>query len=333
MAAPLPPSGWQPSPPAQPPYGWQPPGPPPPPPTPQLPGCYRHPDRQAGVVCQRCDRPICPQCMHQASVGFHCPECANRGRQRVYSGTAAIQAGPRPIATYVLIGINVAVFVLGLLLSLDRVGEALFGGNDRLLTDGGLIARFRFEDGLVHPVGIGQGEWYRLVTSGFLQYGLVHLALNMYALYVLGTVLERGIGRARFVTVYFVSMLVGSFGALLLRPDALTAGASGAIFGLMGAFLAIQWVQGVPIRQSPVIGVLLLNLVITVSLPGISIGGHLGGLAGDFVSGYLLTMLPARLDRGRARPARGLSQGDLLAMGASALIGLGAAAAAMVIYG
>ena len=199
--------------------------------------CYRHPDRRAGVTCQRCDRPICPECMTQASVGFHCPECSKRGKQRVYTART-IMGGSRPIVTQALIGINVAVFVLGL----GRGSGDLFSGSNSLINDYGLLgsAFIRHTDGTIAPIGVAQGEWYRLVTGGFLHAGLLHVGLNMFALWILGSQLEAAVGRLRFGVIYGAALLSGSLGVMILSPHEPTVGASGAIFGLLGLALAAQ---------------------------------------------------------------------------------------------
>lgn len=236
--------------------------------------------------------------MNQASVGFHCPECAKSGRQKVVTGAAAFTS--QPVVTQVLIAINVAVFLIGAVMSGGR--DALAGGNGRFQFDFALVARlWQRGDALFtgpiagsHAVGVGAGEWYRMATSGFLHYGILHIALNMYALWILGRAVEHFGGRLRFGIVYAVSLLAGSLGALLLSPDSLTAGASGAIFGLMGALMAGQRAQGVALRSSPLIGVLVLNLVFTFGFPGISIGGHLGGLVGGAIAGFVLFDLGGR---------------------------------------
>ncbi len=222
--------------------------------------------------------------MHQASVGFHCPECTKANKQKVYQGIGALQA--RPVLTTVLIALNVAVFILGI--ALDG-GRAVRGATGQLQIDFGLIAKFATDSGRTFPgVGVGEGEWYRLITSGFLHYGIFHLLVNMYALWILGNAVENLGGRLRFGIVYGTSLLAGSLGALVLSPDSLTAGASGAIFGMMGAIFLAQRAQGIPFRQSPLLGVLLINLFITFGLGGISIGGHLGGLAGGAAAGWIL---------------------------------------------
>lgn len=238
--------------------------------------CYRHPDRRAGVVCQRCDRPICPDCMHQASVGFHCPECARAGAQRV---VRPHQLATRPVVTTALIAINLAVYVAG-------IGGGL-GTSDAMTLDGGLIGEgFSRTEGFI---GVAHGEWWRMVTSGFLHAGLIHIGFNMLILYQLGQLLEPVLGRVAFAVTYFAAMLTGSFGVLLLSPDRLTVGASGAVFGMMGAALALMRSRGINVFDTGLGGLVMINLLITFSVPGISIGGHVGGLVGGFVAGWILT--------------------------------------------
>lgn len=255
--------------------------------------CYRHPSQPAGVICQRCDRPICPRCMHQASVGFHCPECAKVGSQQVRTGAAAF--GPRavPYLTYVLIALNLLVFVVGIVV--DGAG-AILGEIGEMHVDFGLVAKGFVQEGdSFRMVGVGDGEWYRMVTSGFLHYGLFHLLVNMYALFALGRVLEVGIGRLRTGIIYGASMLAGSAGALVASPDSLTAGASGAIFGLMGGLLMVMRAQGVAFRDSPLLPTLALNLGLTLFFSRyISVGGHIGGFVGGVVAGWLLFELARR---------------------------------------
>ena len=224
--------------------------------------------------------------MHQASVGFHCPECTKAGKQKVYQGIGSLQT--KPVLTLVLIAINVVVFLVGVAL---EGGEAIRGAQGRLHADFGLIAADRglqTTTGWILTGGVGHGQWYRMITSGFLHYGIFHLLMNMYALYLLGKALEPATGRLRLGLIYGVSLLAGSFGALLITPGSLTAGASGAIFGLMGAIFMAHRSQGVSFRDSPLFGVLILNLVITFGLPGISIGGHVGGFVGGLFTGWLM---------------------------------------------
>ena len=171
--------------------------------------CYRHPDQPAGVICQRCDRPICPRCMHQASVGFHCPECAKAGKQQVYQGIGSLRV--KPVLTQVLIGANLAVFLLGVALS---GGGAIGGDSGDLHLDYGLIAKFHQGPFVIPGYGVGEGEWYRMITSGFLHYGIFHLLMNMYALWILGAAVEQMGGRARPGLIYGASLMGGSRGAV-----------------------------------------------------------------------------------------------------------------------
>ncbi len=248
-----------------------------------LDGCYRHSDRRAGVACQRCDRPICPSCMRAASVGFHCPDFTSTGRQRVLTARSLTT---RPIVTQVLIALNVAVFVIGL----TEGREDALAGRSGFSADGGLFG----------PL-VAAGDWWRIVTSGFLHAGLAHLGFNMFALWVLGSQLEPALGRLRFALVYGTALLAGSLGVLVLSPDSLTVGASGAVFGLMGAAAAAQRVRGTSIWDSGIGSLLVINLLFTFLIPGISIGGHLGGLAGGFAAGSIL--LAPGVSRGRSPAA------------------------------
>jgi membrane associated rhomboid family serine protease len=218
--------------------------------------------------------------MTQASVGFHCPECARQGKQKVYTARTLMRGGGQPFVTQALIAINVAVYFIGLSQSTN---DAL-GGRTGFTSDGGLAAVF-----------VADGDWWRVITSGFLHAGLIHLAFNMFALWILGSQMEAAIGRLRFAIVYFVSMLSGALAVLLVSPNSLTVGASGAIFGLFGLALAAQRSRGINIWQSGLGGVLLINLAFTFGVPGISIGGHLGGLAGGYLCGVLLYEVGPRL--------------------------------------
>jgi membrane associated rhomboid family serine protease len=239
--------------------------------------CYRHPDRQTGVACSRCGRPICPDCMTATPVGMRCPDCA---RQRTQVHT--MRSVEEPALTYVLIGVNVVV-ALG----------ALLGGASA--TTGGIGGSTLLQEGSVSRDAIADGEYWRLVTSGFLHAGFLHLAFNMFALYILGSMLEPAVGRLRFGLIYAVALLAGSFGALLLEPDAPTVGASGAIFGLMGAAVVVMRNRGVSLMESGLGLWIGLNLLITFTIPNISIGGHVGGLIGGSVAALVLFDLRERL--------------------------------------
>src|SRR5215216_4408194 len=234
--------------------------------------CYRHPDRETSVKCSRCGRPICPDCMYDSPVGMRCPECAG---QQARSRRVAIRRSESPYGTYALIALNVIVFIAELG---GGGGAASLEGGGRLVADGGLLG----------PAVADQGEWYRIVTSGFLHAGPLHLFLNMFVLYILGGILEPAIGAARLVGIYFVSLLAGSLGALLLSPDQLTVGASGAVYGLMAATFLIARQRGVEQLASQIGIWVVINLVFTISVPNISIGGLLGGLAGGAAAAMLI---------------------------------------------
>jgi membrane associated rhomboid family serine protease len=264
--------------------------------------CYRHTNRETGVHCSNCGRPICPDCMTTTSVGMRCPECA---RQKTKVRTMR-SASDEPTLTYVLIGINVVV-ALGGMLSGGSLATA--GGGNRLILEGGLAG----------PL-VADGEYWRIVTSGFLHAGFFHLLFNMFSLWILGSMLEPAVGRLRFAIIYFVSMLCGSLGALLVEPDSLTVGASGAIFGLMGAAAVFARHRGISLMESG-LGIWIgLNLLITFTVSNISIGGHIGGLIGGAV--VALVMFDLR-DRVRLP--------DATASALCALLGVAALAGSIVV--
>ena len=215
--------------------------------------------------------------MTSTSVGMRCPECA-RQRTQVRSATGRPGRSDAP-ATYTLIALCVAAFV-----------AELAGGGAASLDGGGQVIR---EGGLFGPA-VAEGEPYRIITSAFLHAGFLHLALNMFALYILGALLEPAVGTARFVGIYAVSILAGSFGALLLDPNEVTVGASGGIFGLMAAAFLIARNRGLDQLASQIGFFVIINLVFTLSIPGISIGGHLGGLVGGALAALFVTMLERR---------------------------------------
>ena len=240
--------------------------------------CYRHPDRRASVSCQRCDRPICSECMTQASVGFHCPEDAKQGKQKVYTSSSLFGVSARnAVVSYTLIAINAVVFVIGL-----GKGGTMGASSPELLFDYALNA----------PLMDAFGEWYRLVTSGFLHAGLLHIGFNMWALYVLGPQLEKTLGSISFAVTYFFCLVCGSLGALLLSPNDFTVGASGAIFGLMGVLVILHRVNNVRLMDSGLGAILIINFLFTFGSERISVGGHLGGLIGGLIAGWLLLELP-----------------------------------------
>ncbi len=244
-------------------------------PTPPVDGpvsCYRHPGRGTAIRCTRCDRPICPDCMVSASVGFQCPDCVRQGsgtghhpaasRPRTLAG-GTVAADPR-LVTKILLGINVAVFVAVL-------------ANEALANDLALLGRAVYYDG-GPPEGVAEGQWYRLVTSMFLHQEVWHIAFNMLGLWWLGGPLEAALGRARYLALYLLSGLAGS--ALtywLAAPNQPSLGASGAIFGLLGATVVLMRRLNYDMR--PVFMLLAINLVITFNpWGGIAWQAHVGGL-------------------------------------------------------
>ena len=241
--------------------------------------CYRHPDRETLLSCSNCERPICTSCMTQAAVGMRCPECAGRGgRTKVVTSASRMRAATgAPVATYVLIAVNVLVFIAEMAQGVGLSGG--LGGSD-LVRNGALLGP-----------AVADGDWWRLVSGGFLHASVIHLGFNMYLLWILGGAFERYAGPWRLLAVYFSALLWGAAGALLLSPDSLTVGASGAVFGLMAALYLLERQRGVALLGSSVGVLLLLNLVITFAIPGISIGGHIGGILGGAAAGYLLSGL------------------------------------------
>ncbi|MET0737996.1 MAG: rhomboid family intramembrane serine protease [Acidimicrobiales bacterium] len=266
--------------------------------------CYRHPDRRASVSCQRCNRPICTECMIEAPVGFHCPEDAKAGQQKVITSHNLFRSAGRPIVTLTLMAVNLAVYVIGF---------GIEGGSERLRIDGGLLALGQKASGEL--IGVDAGEWYRIVTAGFLHASLLHLGFNMYLLYLLGQQLEPAMGRIRFGVTYFFSLLCGSLAVLLIDPLALTVGASGAVFGLMGALAVLHYTRGVRLFDTGLGGLILINLIFTFAIPGISVGGHIGGLIGGALAGWLLILLPLR---SRALPSF-LPTAAVLALGVAVI--------------
>jgi len=244
--------------------------------------------------------------MTSTSVGMRCPECS---KERTQVRTVRTLTG-QPTLTYVLIGINVVVF-LGTILS---GAGAIRGGGGSLL----------FDAGAVNGPDVARGEVWRIVTAGFLHGGFFHLFLNMFGLYILGGILEPAIGRVRFALIYFVSLIAGSFGALLLSPDVNTVGASGAIFGLMGAAFVVMRSRGINPLESGLGLILGLNLLITFLNPGrISIGGHLGGLVGGALAALLLFSLRDRVRLPAAVPTALAVALGVLAFAGSIAVSLG----------
>ncbi|MDQ3789786.1 MAG: rhomboid family intramembrane serine protease [Actinomycetota bacterium] len=238
-----------------------------------LPACVRHPDRPTGLRCVRCDRPACPDCLREASVGYQCVDCVADGNKTVRparnTGGARTRPGARSLVVVpALIGINVLVYVL----TAVQAGSMTDNQRSELFMQGTLI-----------PGTVAAGDYWRLLTSGFLHfgnyggYGPVHLVFNMFALWVIGRDLEVALGRARFLVVYLLALVGGSAAVMLFGdPMGSVAGASGAIYGLFGGIAVV--VFRAKLNPAPVLTLLAINIFLSVALPGISLLGHLGGL-------------------------------------------------------
>jgi membrane associated rhomboid family serine protease len=224
------------------------------------PSCYRHPGRQTYLRCNRCERYICGDCMRAAAVGHQCVECVDAGARTIRQPRTRFggrEPAGAPVITYALIAINVLVFVL----------QMALGNLERQLA--------------LWPPAVADGQLYRLVTSAFVHYGATHLLLNMWALYVLGPPLEMLLGRLRFGALYALSGLGGSVLVYLLTLNVMTAGASGAVFGLFGATFVVAKRLSLDLRW--VAAVIVINLVFTFVAPAVSSQriswqGHVGGL-------------------------------------------------------
>lgn len=266
--------------------------------------CYRHPDRETGLSCSICERPICTECATFAPVGIRCPEHSGKaqGVERVAQTVRrAGYEGTGSLVTRALIGINIVVYLL------------MVGSGGGVNADQGEM----FRQGVLAGPLVSDGDYWRLLTAAFMHYGPIHLGMNMLVLWFIGAPLEERMGRGRYLLLYLVAGLAGSAGALFASPCALTVGASGAIFGLFGASIVLER-QGVFVHGGSILGLVVLNFVITLSFPGISLGGHLGG----FVGGAAGMLALSRFGRshglyGRAGP---IGYAMLLAVGAASVV-------------
>lgn len=281
-------------------------------PQPPAPVCVRHPDRATGLACTRCGRPACPDCLRPAAVGQHCVDCLQQDRRsapqvRTVAGAPAGNA-PRPLVTYALIALNLVVFGV----TAAQANSVVDNQRSRL-----------FLEWVLFPPAVADGEWWRVLGSGFLHYGPLHLLVNMFALYVVGRDCELVLGRVRYLLVYLVALLGGSAGVMLFAQDSLTAGASGAVYGLFGAVTVVL----IRLRQSPnqMLIVIGINVIISLSLPGISLWGHLGGLAAGTVATLGVLFLPQWVGAKSPQAARTIGWVSLAAVGLGALAVIGAA--------
>ncbi len=285
--------------------------------------CYRHPNRETGVSCAECGRGLCPDCMVFTPVGIKCAEHAGvaTGPARVAQQARRLGVeGTGALLTKILIGVNVAVYLLVIAAgggTLNRPGGELF-------IDGSLIGAALFQG---EPIGVADGEWWRLVTSMFLHGSLIHLGMNMLFLWWIAAPVEEAIGRARFVLIYLAGGLGGAAGALLFGKYDLfgttlatpTVGASGALFGVLGAAFVFERQRNY-VLGGGALTIILLNLVLSLSLSNISVGGHVGGLVAGALSAVALSRL------GRAHAAYG--RPGLIGFGGVAAVALASVALA-----
>jgi membrane associated rhomboid family serine protease len=255
--------------------------------------------------------------MTPTPVGMRCPECA---RERTHVRTLRSTRGTSRSATDILIAINVIAFLAEV-----ATGVSLFSGNATgwvfnhgVLYGPAISGSFSFAAGWPYA---GHDQYWRLLTAGFLHASLIHIGLNMLSLWFVGRVLEPAIGHLNFVAIYFAALFAGSFGALLFQPRVPTLGASTAIFGIFGALIVIANARHIPLWQSGLMPVLVLNFVFTLTYADVSLGGHLGGFIAGLICGWLVVEVYER--RGK--------QG--LALGGCALVAIISIAGALAVAG
>jgi membrane associated rhomboid family serine protease len=262
-----------------------------------LPVCYRHPGREAHIRCTRCNRRICPECMVPASVGFQCPECVRGGNQQVRQARTPFGGVLRPrvvpVVTYTLIALNFVMFGLQHIVGTSRVGVA--GGEvyqvntlDMRLE---LIAKAYWVDG--EPIGVANGEWYRLFTSMFLHANLVHIASNMISLFFIGPMLEAMLGRLRFTLVYLIGGLAGAVTSYWFMTPISPAslGASGAISAVFGCLVVIGLRRKI-LDPGMIMVVLVINIVIPIQNTNIDWRDHVGGAVAGAAVGAVYAFAP-----------------------------------------
>lgn len=295
------------------------------------PVCYRHPDRETWVSCTRCERPICPDCMRPASVGFQCPSCVNEGAKTVRTARTAFGGrldGEQGLVTRILLTLNATIFGITVL------SGALYGVENamRVLMGRGLGRSDLYQWFAMHPStgpyywiddngqlsgvivdGVAQGQLWRLVTAGFLHYGIIHLLFNMWALLILGREVERMVGRWRFVAIYLLSGVGGALGEYLLgNPIGFSAGASGSVFGLFGALFF--FFRRLNLDPRGLVVIVAINFALGVIIPNVSWLGHLGGLIAGAVAGAVVAYAPRGPQRTRFQVTGLVAIGVLMAV-------------------
>jgi membrane associated rhomboid family serine protease len=236
--------------------------------------CYRHPGTETAVSCSNCGRPICTDCMVFASVGIKCPECAGQPAGVKKATTRARQSAgiaTGAIVTKALLALNLGVFLM-------QISQGDIDGVESTV----------FNEGALYGPLVADGEWWRIVTAGFLHIGPIHILFNGLMLYWFGTPLETLLGRGRFLAIYAISILAGSAGALVFAPIDVTVGASAGVFGILGAGLVLER-RGINVFGGAALAVVVFNLALTFLLNNISIGGHIGGLVGGALAIFVLS--------------------------------------------
>ncbi|MEV0298404.1 rhomboid family intramembrane serine protease [Nocardia sp. NPDC050710] len=287
-------------------------------PQPPAPTCVRHPNRPTGLACTRCGRPSCAECLRPAAVGQHCVDCLrqdqrNTPRVRTVAG-APVARSPIPYITYALIVANVVIY-------------AVTAVQSKSLVDNYYRSTF-FARWMLVPDLVADGQWVRVLGAGFLHWGPIHLALNMFALWVVGRSLEPALGRTRYLAVYLVALLGGSAASMIFQdPTSAAAGASGAVYGLFGAITVLL----IRVRQNPNQMLILIgiNIFISFSLPGISLSGHLGGLIAGTLATLGVLFLPEWLHAKSQEAAHSIGWAAIAAVALVDLVAIGAAVASL----
>jgi len=277
---------------------------PPSPPAPTIEVCYRHPNVPTRVHCTRCERPICPDCMIPAPVGYQCPECVEEARRDFRKGPGRPLRGGISATNALLIAIAIP-FVI----------EVIVGGPQALFNP---EAKTLYNLGAMQPLAVANGQYWRLFTAMFLHAGIIHIALNAYFFYLFGRTVEGSLGRTWMVIIYMVSGFLASVASYAFGPvTTLAVGASGAIAGVFGAFIAYAYKRrhmamwAANLRMA--VTVIVLNAVISIGYSAIDWRAHVGGLIAGFIIGYLV-------DQPAARQRRSLAIGGVMV-----LVGVGVA--------
>jgi membrane associated rhomboid family serine protease len=233
--------------------------------------CYRHSGRGTNVRCQNCGKPICGECMRDTPVGYRCPDCAPTSKP-IFDDSM--------VMTKILLGICFAVYLVQVVIGFSHheSGAILNTTNNSIFSEGALAS----------TVVSGNHQYYRIITSGFLHAGLIHIALNSWFIWILGQLIEQAVGKLRFTLLFLVSMIGGSVGALALSAaNSPTIGASGAAFGLLGAALVMAKLRRNEQLAQQLLLTAVINFVLTLTISGISVGGHIGGFVTGLVCGWI----------------------------------------------